>query len=167
MYREKMQKRIEEAVMDLYETMYRIAITFAGNKEDAVTIVQDSIYKAIQNTNQVKNERYIETWLYKIVIYTAMEFQGKNQQEIPFEELFHVCVKGREYDFQDVDVNRVLDELSEREKAVIILHFFEDKEIEEIAVILNANISTVKSLLYRSLNKMGIGMMGGKLQYGG
>lgn len=163
MYREKMQKRIEEAVMDLYEVMYRIAMTYTGNEEDAAGIVQDSVYKAIQNADQVKNERYIVTWLYKIVIYEAMEFQRKNQREIPFEELFNVCVKGTENIFQNVDANRALDELGEREKAVIILHFFEDKGMEEIAVILNANISTVKSLLHRSLKKMGVEMLEGEL----
>ena len=61
----------------------------------------------------------------------------------------------------------MLEDLSAREKLVVILHFLENKKIEEIAVILNANISTVNALLYRSLKKMGIGMMEGELQYGG
>ena len=35
-----------------------------------------------------------------------------------------------------------------------MLRFFEEKKLEEIARILNINLSTVKSMLYRSLKKL-------------
>ena len=167
MHREKMRKRVEEAILDSYESMYRIAMTYVRNEEDALDIVQDSVYKAIRNAGQVKNERYIETWICKIVINTAMDFFKKNQREIPIEELFEVYETGVEDTYRDWDTEKALDSLSERERAVIILRFFEDKRLEEIAVILNANISTIKSLLYRSLKKLKVEMMEGELQYEG
>ncbi|MBP3576767.1 MAG: RNA polymerase subunit sigma-24, partial [Lachnospiraceae bacterium] len=40
------------------------------------------------------------------------------------------------------------------DKLVIELRFFEDKKLEEIALVLEENVSTVKSRLYRSLKKM-------------
>lgn len=167
MHREKMRKRVEEAILDSYESMYRIAMTYVRNEEDALDIVQDSVYKAIRNAGQVKNERYIETWICKIVINTTMDFFKKNQREIPIEELFEVYETGVEDTYRDLDTEKALDSLSERERAVIILRFFEDKRLEEIAVILNANISTIKSLLYRSLKKLKVEMMEGELQYEG
>ena len=44
--------------------------------------------------------------------------------------------------------------LSDRERAVIILHYFEGRELEEIGMILNANMGTVRSLIYRSLENL-------------
>lgn len=167
MHREKMQKRIEEAVLDSYESMYRIALTYVRDQEDALDIVQESVYKAIRNAGQVKNERYIQTWICKIVINTAMDFLRKNQREIPLEELFELQNEGKEDVYEDTDTLQALNILTERERAVIILRFFEDKKLEEIAVILNANLSTVKSLLYRSLAKLKIEIMEGELQYEG
>lgn len=167
MYREKMQKRIEEAVMASYGCMYRIAMTCTGSEEDAIHIVRESVYKAIRNAAKIKNERYIDTWLYQMLTTTVMESLNESQKGISFELLFDVRERGQEDICQDIDIERMLEDLSAREKLVVILHFLENKKIEEIAVILNANISTVNALLYRSLKKMGIGMMEGELQYGG
>jgi len=46
--------------------------------------------------------------------------------------------------------------LSEQDKAIVVMKFFEDKKLEEIADILNENISTIKSRLYRSMKKLRI-----------
>ena len=73
---EKMQKRVEEAVLDSYEAMYRIALTYVRDQEDALDIVQESVYKAIRNAGQVKNEQYIPTWICRIVINTAIDFSS-------------------------------------------------------------------------------------------
>ena len=56
--------------------------------------------------------------------------------------------------YTDVDLERALDELSDKDKAVVILRYFEDKKLEEIADILDENLSTIKSRLYRSMKKL-------------
>ena len=40
------------------------------------------------------------------------------------------------------------------ERELIILRFYEDKQLSEIAEILQENLSTVKSRLYRTLRKL-------------
>ena len=167
MYREKMQKRIEEAVMESYDSMYRIAMVCIGSETDAVHIVRESAYKAIRDAAKVKNERYIDTWLCQILVNKVMEYLNKNQRGISLEALFDVRERGQEDMNRDISIERMLEALSARQRIVVILHFLENKKIQEIAVILNANVSTVNSLLYRSLKKLGIEMMEGELQYGG
>ena len=49
MHGKGMQQKVEDAVLDSYETMYRIAYTYVKNEEDALDIVQESAYKAIRN----------------------------------------------------------------------------------------------------------------------
>ena len=53
-----------------------------------------------------------------------------------------------------LDLQRALDALPEQDKAVILLRYFEDMKLEEIAMILEENLSTVKSRLYRSMKKL-------------
>ena len=57
-------------------------------------------------------------------------------------------------DYEDIDLQRALDSLPEQDKAIITMKYFEDKKLDEIADILNENISTVKSRLYRSMKKL-------------
>lgn len=167
MISEKMQKRVEEVVLDSYESMYRIALTYVRNQEDALDIVQESVYKAIRNAGQIKNEKYIQTWICRIVMNTAMDFLKKNKKEIPTDTVYESEATVGEDTYQDMDALQALDVLTERERTVIILRFFEDKKIEEIAVIMNAPVSTVKSMLYRSLKKLRIEMKEGVVQYEG
>ena len=56
--------------------------------------------------------------------------------------------------YEDIDLKRAIDGLEEQDKAVVILRFFEDMKLEEIAEILDENLNTVKSRLYRSIKKL-------------
>lgn len=132
MHGEKMQHRVEEAVLDSYESMYRLAMTYVRNEEDALDIVQDSVYKAIRNARQIKNERYIQTWICRIVINTAMDFLRKNQRELPVEDFYDVYETGQEDIYQDTDTEKVLDILSDRERTVVILRFLRIRSLKKL-----------------------------------
>ena len=54
----------------------------------------------------------------------------------------------------DIDLQNALDVLSQKDKAIIILKYFEEKTLEEIADILEENVNTIKSRLYRSIKKL-------------
>lgn len=69
--------------------------------------------------------------------------------------------------YQDFDTMQALDSLEEREKAVVILRYFEDRKLEDIAIILDENINTIKSILYRSLKKLKIEIQKGEPNYEG
>ena len=56
--------------------------------------------------------------------------------------------------YADMDLQKALDALTEKDRSVVILKYFEDMKLTEIAEILEENVSTVKSRLYRSLRKL-------------
>ena len=66
-----LQKKVEEQILDSYEAMYRLAYTYVRNEEDALDIVQESVYKAIRYSGRVQKEAYIHTWLWRIVMNTT------------------------------------------------------------------------------------------------
>lgn len=161
---EALQKKVEETILDSYEAMYRLAYTYVRNEEDALDIVQESAYKAIKHSASVKQENYIKTWLWRIVMNTALDFIRKNQKEIAVEAFYE---DGREDSYQDFDTIEALEILDEKEKAVVVLRFFEDQKLSEIARILNENTNTVKTILYRSLKKLKLKLTEGELSYEG
>lgn len=167
MHWKKMQSKVEEEVLNSYEMMYRIAFSYVHNPDDAMDIVQESVYKAIYNAGQIKNEKYIKTWICKIVIHASVDFMKKNQKEIPVEQLYEMDEPSVQDTYQDFDTMQALDSLEEREKAVVILRYFEDRKLEDIAIILDENINTIKSILYRSLKKLKIEIQKGEPDYEG
>ena len=161
---EALQKKVEETVLDSYEAMYRLAYTYVRNEEDALDIVQESVYKAIKHSASVKQESYIKTWLWRIVMNTALDFIIKNQKEIAVDAFYE---NGREDSYRDFDTIEALNVLTEKEKAVVVLRFFEDQKLSEIARTLNENTNTVKTILYRSLKKLKLELTEGELSYEG
>ncbi len=145
------QKKVEETVLSSYEAMYRLAYTYVRNEADALDIVQESVYKAIKNASGVKMETHIKTWLWRIVMNTALDFIRKNKREIAVESFDET---GKEDCYQDFDTLQALQVLTQQEKTVVALRFFEDLKLNEIAAVLGENANTVKTILYRSLKKL-------------
>ena len=79
----------------------------------------------------------------------------KDEKHISIEE---VPEEGYEDNYENFDLRKALDSLPERDKAVVELRYFEDLKLEEIAEILKENVSTVKSRLYRSMEKLRLKM---------
>ena len=50
--------------------------------------------------------------------------------------------------------DKALDLLDERERTVIVLRFFQELKLQEIAQVTGENVNTVKTILYRSLKKL-------------
>lgn len=61
-------------------------------------------------------------------------------------------------EYENFDLQRALNNLPDNCRTLIILRYFEDLKIEEIAEILNENINTVKTRLYKSLEMLRIKM---------
>lgn len=158
----QMLDQVEEQILASYESMYRMALTYVKNQEDAMDVVQESTYKAIKNASSVKNAEYIKTWLFRIVMNTSLDLLRKRQKEVAVDEFYEA---GTEDSYTDFDTINALNSLDEKERAVIVLRFFEDRKIQDVASILDENVNTVKSILYRSLRKLKIKLAEGEILY--
>lgn len=54
----------------------------------------------------------------------------------------------------DIDLYEAIDHLAPKQKTLIILRFFEDMKIEDIAMTLGVNSNTIKTRLYTALKKL-------------
>lgn len=147
---------IEQILVEKYNQYYRLAYSYVHNEADACDIVQNGAYKALRASHTLKNPEYAQTWVYRIMLNECFGYL-KNPRYLSYEAVWEesgqeACpVEDR---YADVDLRRALDTLADSDKAVIILKYFEDMKLEEIAEILEENINTVKSRLYRSLKKL-------------
>ena len=154
-----LQQEVEEEILRSYQMLYRLAYTYVKNPDDAMDVVQESVYKAIQNASGVRSRGAIKGWLCRIVTNTSLDFLRSRAREVPVDQ---VPETGREDTYQDLDTLRALDRLEERERTVVVLRFFEDMKLQDIALTTGENLNTVKTILYRSLKKLRIQLMEGE-----
>lgn len=144
-------------ITDHKDDFYRLAYSYVKNQEDALDIVQESIRKALTSLDKIKDPTYIKSWFYKIVVRTAIDFLRKHKKiTLAYDETIDFLSKGKEDTYKDIDLHKALDELPIQYKTVITLRFFEDLKLEEIAEILEENINTVKTRLYKGLKLLRI-----------
>lgn len=141
----------ERILTDNYEKYYRLAYSYMRNKDDALDVVQESAYRAIRDCGKVKNKDYLSTWIYRIVVNTALDLLRKKKKETLTEELPEIPVEDQ---YQETELRTILNQLDHKSKTIIILRYFEDLKLEDIADILGDNLNTVKARLYRSLKKL-------------
>lgn len=147
---------IERIILEKYNQYYRVAYSYTHNEADAFDIVQNGAYKALRGCGTLKRTEYASTWVYRIMLNECFRYM-KQPQNLSYEYMqdeMGLEPSYTENSGENPDIRRALDSLSEQDKAVIVLRFFEDMKLEEIADILAENLSTVKSRLYRGIKKL-------------
>lgn len=147
--------RIERQLIVDYQKLYRLAYSYVHNENDALDIVQESAYKAVKNSHTLKNPQYAGTWIYRIVINESISFLRKQKQN---DTVLYETDGECEDRYSDIDLHQALEQLEVTDKTVIVLRYFEGLQLNQIAEVLDENLSTVKSRLYRSLKKLRVSM---------
>lgn len=160
MNRSKLEKQFADHIIKNNERYYRLAYSYVKNVDDALDIVQESICKGMSSLDSLRNPAYFRTWFYKIVIHTALDFlRQRNKTVLMEEEVLINSNCGTCDTYQNIDLGRALDSLPAKYRTIIILRYFEDLRIQDVAEILDENVNTVKTRLYTALRKLSIEMV--------
>ena len=120
----------------------------SGNQQEADDIAQDALVRAYVASGSYLGLSKFSTWLFKIAYNCYIDHHRKFRPEtISTDSSQAQCVpRPDETDatFKYQQLYQALDQLSEKEKASIVLHYFEDLSIKEISSILQIPIGTVK-----------------------
>lgn len=144
------------------EYLYKLAFLYVKNEQDALDIIQETVYKGFLNINKLKNAQFFNTWLSRILINTSIDFIKKRDRELytPITNIDHSSIY-IQYNTSKIESNldlyNAIDLLKYEYKTVIILKYFEDMKIDEISKILDIPKNTVKTYLKRgreSLSKI-------------
>ena len=151
------EERFAQALFASQEKFYRIAYAYVKNEHDALDVLSEAAYKGLKSLKSLKNPEYFDTWMTRIVLNAAADLIRRNSRVVHLEEetweAIPVPQNGLALE-DSLDIFQALDLLSAAERSCVILRYFEKHSFVTISQILNESESTVKSRLYRALNKM-------------
>ena len=148
--------------------IYRLAYYRTFSQMDAEDLTQDVFEQAYRKLATLHEPQRFRAWLYSIAInrcndflrkrkYTALLYK-RNTQEQDFSdtEKYMNNSYGDRIDKKIFwkQVKKIVGKLSSMEREVFTLRFMDHRNINEIASILDKNESTIKTHLYRALNKV-------------
>ena len=76
-----LQQKVEDEILQSYQSLYRLAYSYVKNPDDAMDIVQESAYKAILHSDEMRNQDTIKGWLCRIVVNTALDLLRRRSRE--------------------------------------------------------------------------------------
>ena len=141
----------EELIEKYSDTVYRVAFSRTQNVSDAQDITQEVFLKYIKYTkagNTFRDEEHQKAWLLKVAVNTGNTFVTTAwfRHRASLEEVGEVAAETKE------DRSEVFDavmDIPEKYRLVVHLFYYEEYSIKEIAVILEKNENTIKTLLNR------------------
>ena len=146
-----------ELYSGVYKELYRFALGYLGNREDAEDAVQDTAVEAFKGMEKLKDLSSFKSWIFVILVRRCKsklsdKVRARNTVDISDVE-YELEAKGdRLSEFEDVNaVMSALSSLSKSNRDVMLLSIIGDMQSDQIAQILGIPPTTVRSRITRSL----------------
>ena len=117
----------------------------------AEDIAQEALFRMLRHWRTVSTYEAPEAWVRRVAIRIAV----REVQRAAARPLKERIAQPRQYDdLPDPDVARAVAELAPMQRAAVVLFYWEDRPVGEIARILEVSESTVKQHLHRARHRL-------------
>ncbi|WP_164779509.1 RNA polymerase sigma factor [Paenibacillus kobensis] len=139
------------------KTMYRVAFGILRSDEDAADAIQETIVAAYRQIRQLREPRYAQTWLVRILINQCNGMRKRNERVVALYEMDNLYADNDNRTSEDkLDLYDAIGVLSAEQREVIMLHYLEDMPLRDIGEMLQLSEGTIKSRLYRAREKLAL-----------
>lgn len=155
------QDAFSELVDASVDRMYAVATLILRDSDRAQDAVQDALVSAWKDVRALRDPDAWGAWLHRLTVRARYRVARKDRRRNLFE--LHV-VPDSEPRVDDLDaaavfadrdmVERLLQDLTLDHRAVIVLRFYLDLPVDEVALILDIPIGTAKSRINRGLGAL-------------
>ena len=153
------RERFIDLVRDEQESLRRFLLALCGGDASlADDIAQDALVRAYVSSGSFLGLSKFSTWLFRIAYNCYVDHHRKPRLEtISSDTKQALSVPANDETdsgFRHQRLYQALESLPEKEKASIVLHYFEDRSIKEISSILQIPQGTVKYYLSAGRNHL-------------
>lgn len=154
----------QEIYQKTYKKAYAVAFQIMKNKEDAQDVLQEAYISAFKNMNSLKDKEKAGAWINQIVANRCKDWlrkknpalftdMGSEDNDTDYEE--SLLNENQEFmpeesiDYEDTKriMQDILSALPEEQRLCILMYYYEELSVGEIAEALECSTGTVKSRL--------------------
>ncbi|HYG36542.1 MAG TPA: RNA polymerase sigma factor [Clostridia bacterium] len=143
------------------DRLLRSAFLLCGNATDAEDIVQETFLQAIRSAHRFKGRSTLYTWLHSILLNLSRHYHRDRKWLICDDTLARHESPVVEETASQIDmeatstaITQALQRLTAQHREVLILRYYEDLKLHEIATRLDVSTGTVKSRLHYAIGEM-------------
>ena len=157
---------------DLYERfkdrVYNVCYRITGSPSDALDASQETFGIVFRRLGEFRFQSRFSSWVYRIAVNSSIDMKrrARTRRIASLEAVQETGPEGSRFDIRDdrvempiasasrkeleAEVQRALDRLSPKLRAIIVLRYIQSLSYEEIAETLKISLGTVKSRLSRA-----------------
>lgn len=138
------------------EKLFYTALSYVGQKEDALDAIQEAACKAYLSVGQLKQPEFFSTWLFRILIHECYRLLKKGQKMIPYEEreLLNRLQQEENVVVNPIDLSEAIKQLNHSQQMAIILFYYYDLPLKDISEVMEKPVSTIKTYLHRGKKQL-------------
>ncbi len=152
----KARKGDDEAFYELMQAhkvqLLKIAHSYLRNEEESLEALQEVTFRAYRSIRSLKKAEYFSTWLIRIMLNYCHDQSRKKKRAAPLD-LTESLAETYNYS-QALEIEEALEKIDSKCREVIILKYYHDMKIKEIANLLESPESTIKTWLYKGLKAL-------------
>ncbi|TCM86919.1 RNA polymerase sigma (SigV) subunit [Paenibacillus sp. BK033] len=136
--------------------LYGIAYSYMRNETDALEVIQETTFRVWSKRRSLRDPKVFTTWVTRILIRVCLDERKKRLRELPLlDELLKrdaQAADGNGIDRLDMAVQ--LQKLPSKYRMVIVLKYYRDMTITEIAELLEKPDGTIRTWLHQALKRL-------------
>lgn len=137
-----------DLIKHLENSLYYMAKSILTKEEDIADALQETILKAFKSVHSLREPKYFKTWIFRILINECHNIIAQRSGSIAYAEVPQI--NSYSGDYEKVDLKDAINRLDEPQRLAIILHYFEDLPLRQVAQVLDISESAVKMRLSRA-----------------
>lgn len=162
----KMQQGDDTAFFIIYEkyknAALRTAYLITGNRYTGEDILQETFVQCCLHIKELKDPATFKAWFYRILTRTAWKFAKKEKITVPVENLFETIDESTEEDSEKTFLQKeekrklleAINQLDLKQRITVILYYYNEMSVSEIAKATSSLEGTVKSRLFFARKKL-------------
>ncbi|MGW7682059.1 SigE family RNA polymerase sigma factor [Kribbella sp. NPDC054772] len=137
----------------------RTAYLLCGDWRRAEDATQEALIRMYRSWGRIQRKGAIGAYARKVVVSTTLDaLRRKSSQEVVSDGEYFVNEPDRSNSLGDVEnrlvITKALAELPPRQRACVVLRYFDELSVDETAIALDCRPGTVKSQTLRALEKL-------------
>lgn len=139
---------------DLKQGMYVLAVSILKNEADVEDAMQNALMQAYQHLDELRIFDKFRPWLFKILTNECYHILRERRYDEDIDEVTLTCPRLDADSETKMFLWETIQSLPEDYRTVIVLFYYEDMRISDIAQVLGASADTIKKRLSRARDKL-------------
>lgn len=163
MKKEEKDLMLEKLMIRYGDELVRLAFSYVKDIESAKDMVQNSFIKCYNNLESFRKDSHLKTWLYRIVINECKDYlKSWNYKKVQVKSFINETTKSILPSLERIVIDKqnnkrlkdTIFSLPKIYQEVVYLYYYESLSTEEISIVLDVSVDTIKTRLRRAKQRL-------------